>query len=172
MADQDFNSEAMRIERVWKLLLEEGCLPFAASIRDFVPEDRAATPEETRELQIADSEADAKNREFCRRLVEVATPVRVSSVGDSMPLDTLIKVGMLADVEGHGDGLRIERISITYQPRRDPAAEGTGRELEAIGDATAVEVAAIEAALLPYAVFDFGKGGWCYGRQVRAVREQ
>lgn len=83
-----------------------------------------------------------------------------------MPPDTLIKVGMLADVEGHGDGLVIEMISVTLQPRRDPAAEG----VEAVTEVgSAVEIHAIEAALVPYAVFDLGDGGWCYGRQVRRV---
>lgn len=95
-----------------------------------------------------------------------------------MPLDTLIKVGMLADVEGHGDGLPIERISIALCPRRDPAAEGTSGVLFKSGGgdseevpATAIEVEAIEAVMLPYAVFSFGAGGWGYGRQIRAVRD-
>lgn len=103
----------------------------------------------------------------------------IEAVEIPMPLDTLIKVGMLADIEGHGAGLVIERISITLCPRRDAAAEGTssvlirtvGVERQEEIPATAVEVEAIEAALLPYAVFDFGKGGWGYGRQLRRVYE-
>lgn len=103
----------------------------------------------------------------------------IEAVEIPMPLDTLIKVGMLADIEGHGTGLVIERISIALCPRRDAAAEGTSSVLIKSGSgeqeeipATAVEVEAIEAALLPYAVFDFGKGGWGYGRQLRRVYNQ
>lgn len=96
----------------------------------------------------------------------------IEAVELSMPLDTLIKVGMLADVDGHGDGLKIEGISVALQPSRDPAAEGTGEMIEHISTASAVEVLAIEAALLPYAVFDLGRGGWAYGRQVRRVHEE
>jgi hypothetical protein len=102
----------------------------------------------------------------------------IEAVELPMPLDTLIKVGMLADVDGHGDGLPIEGISIALCPRRDGAAEGTSAVLVKSGGgdqeeipATAVEVGAIEAALLPYAVFDLGRGGWAYGRQVRRVHE-
>lgn len=92
----------------------------------------------------------------------------IEAVELPMPLDTLIRVGMRADVEGHGAGLPIKRISVATCPHRDPAAEGAGKGIE--GDPpTAVEVGQIEAVLLPYAVFDFGEGGWCYGRQVRAV---
>lgn len=84
-----------------------------------------------------------------------------------MPLDTLIRVGMLADVEGHGDKLPIEGISVALQPRRDPAAEGVQPHVPET--ATAVEVPAIEAVMLPFAVFGFGPGGWAYGRQIRRV---
>lgn len=91
----------------------------------------------------------------------------IDAVDLPMPLDTLIKVGMLVDVEGHGDGLTIAAISLTFQPRRDPAAEGTKVSNHAA--ATTVEVPQIEAALLPYAVFDLDKGSWCYGRQIRRV---
>lgn len=95
----------------------------------------------------------------------------IEAVEVPMPLDTLIKVGMLADVEGHGDRLPIKRISVATCPRRDPAAEGAGELVEGIeGDPpTAVEVGQIEAVMLPYAVFDFGDGGWGYGRQIRRV---
>lgn len=95
----------------------------------------------------------------------------IEAVELPMPLDTLIKVGMLADVDGHGDGLSIEGISVTLQPRRDPAAEGMGEQIDSIPGASAVQVLGIEAALLPYAVFDLGRAGWCYGRQVRRVHE-
>lgn len=89
-----------------------------------------------------------------------------------MPPDTLIKVGMLADVEGHGTDIPIEGISIALCPRQDPAAEGFPRGYGDLGPKpTAAEATQIEAALLPYAVFSLGRGGWCYGRQVRAVRE-
>jgi len=87
-----------------------------------------------------------------------------------MQLDTLIKVGMLADVEGHGEGLPIEGISISLCPRRDPAAEGADiRVADEQDERTAVEVGQVEAVMLPYAVFDFGSGGWGYGRQIRRV---
>lgn len=97
----------------------------------------------------------------------------IEAVELPMPIDTLIQVGMLADIEGHGEGLPIEGISIALCPRRDPAAEGAGEFVEGVeGDPpTAVEVGQIEAALLPYAVFDFGEGGWGYGRQIRRVYE-
>jgi hypothetical protein len=85
-----------------------------------------------------------------------------------MPPDTLIKVGMLADVERHGDRMPITGISVTFCPRRDPAAEGADGEYTT-PESTAVAVWQIEAALLPYAVFDLGQGGWCYGNQVRRV---
>jgi hypothetical protein len=102
----------------------------------------------------------------------------IDAVELPMPPDTLIKVGMLADVEGHGLDIPIEGISIALCPRRDLAAEGTtavlyesgGGERNEVGP-TAVEVPIIEVALLPYAVLSLGQGGWCYGRQVRAVRE-
>jgi hypothetical protein len=98
----------------------------------------------------------------------------IEAVEVPMPLDTLIKVGMLADVEGHGDRIPIKRISVALCPRRDPAAEDSERALAGRGDAdeqpvTAAEVEAIEAVMLPYAVFDFGEGGWGYGRQIRRV---
>lgn len=103
----------------------------------------------------------------------------IEAVELPMPTDTLIQVGMLADVEGHGEGLPIEGISIALCPRRDPAAEGTAAVLIKSGggetqeiSATAVEVDAIEAALLPHAVFGLGPGGWAYGRQVRRVYEK
>ena len=91
----------------------------------------------------------------------------IEAVELPMPPDTLIEVGMLADVEGHGDRTPIEGISVTLQPRRDLAAEGI--KAVGMGTVTAVEIPAIEAALLPYAVFDLGNAGWCYGRQVRRV---
>lgn len=100
---------------------------------------------------------------------------RIEAVDLPMPLDTLIKVDMLADVEGHGDGLTIKGISVATCPRRDPAAEGAGDIIAGTVMAvdgslpTAVEVGQIEAALLPYAVFGFGQGGWAYGRQIRRV---
>lgn len=94
----------------------------------------------------------------------------IEAVELPMPPDTLIKVGMLADVEAHGDRIPIKRIGVTLQPGRDPAAEGTVQmDSSAWGDLTAVEVPAIEAVLLPYAAFDLGNGGWCYGRQLRRV---
>lgn len=99
----------------------------------------------------------------------------IDAVEVPMPLDTLIKVGMLADVIGHGLDLPIKGISLTLCPRRDPAAEGTelAPGIEAVDGlkATAIEVEGIEAALLPYAVFGLGDAGWCYGKQVTAVRE-
>lgn len=86
-----------------------------------------------------------------------------------MPLDTLITVGMLADVEGHGDRIPIKGIAITLQPRRDPAAEGFDLSRAGGSFVSAKAAQAIEAALLPYAVFDLGSGGWAYGRQIRRV---
>lgn len=96
----------------------------------------------------------------------------IEAVELPMPIDDLIKVGMLADVEGHGDGLPIEGISIALCPRRDPAAEGTDLRLSGMPIVTATNVTAIEAALLPYAVFGFERGGWAYGRQIRRVYEK
>lgn len=103
----------------------------------------------------------------------------IEAVELPMPINTLIQVGMRADVEGHGEGLPIEGISIALCPCRDVAAEGTSAVLvKSVGGgqeeipATAVEVEAIEAALLPYAVFSFGPGGWAYGRQVKRVYEK
>lgn len=98
----------------------------------------------------------------------------IEAVELPMPPDTLIKVGMLADVEGHGLDILIEGISIALCPRRDPGGENTGDYVDwpsADEPPTAVEVPVIEAALLPYAVLSLGQGGWAYGRQVRAVRE-
>lgn len=105
---------------------------------------------------------DATISSVIRAIGEIETP---------MPLDTLIKVGMLADVESHGEGIPIEGISVTLCPRRDPAAEMSGKDGWIRDEVTAVEIGQIEAALLPYAVFDFG-GHWCYGRQVRRVYEK
>jgi hypothetical protein len=88
------------------------------------------------------------------------------------PPDTIIAVGMRADVADHGLDLKIERISVSLCPTRDVAAEGVF-EWPADGEdnpPTAIEVPQIEAALLPYAVFDFG-GHWAYGSQVTAIRE-
>lgn len=94
----------------------------------------------------------------------------IEAVELPMPLDTLIKVGMRADVEGKGIEMPIEGISIALCPRRDAAAEGTALHLSGESFVTAKTATAIEAALLPYAVFDLGKRGWCFGMQVRAVR--
>lgn len=93
----------------------------------------------------------------------------IDAVEVPMPLDTLIKVGMLADVEGHGSKLPIEGISIALCPRRDAAAEGADLRLSGETFVTAANVTAIEAALLPYAVFGFGPGGWAYGQQIKKV---
>jgi len=100
---------------------------------------------------------------------------RLDEVELPMPPHTLIQVGMNADVEDHGDRLPIEGISVTFCPSRDAAAEGNEvvvdtEDGERTGS-TAAEVVAIEASLLPFAVFDLGKAGWCYGRQIKAVHE-
>ena len=97
----------------------------------------------------------------------------ICAVDLPMPPDTLITVGMPADVEGHGDRIPIKVISIALCPHRDPAAEGGDEYLSGfVGPhPTAIEVGQVEAALLPYAVFDLGSGGWCHGRQIRRVYE-
>jgi len=74
-------TESERIDAVWALLNEHDCLPYAASVRDVVPEERPATAEETEQIKAADREADQRNREFCRRIIEAATDVVVRSVG-------------------------------------------------------------------------------------------
>lgn len=79
MADQ---SESDRIERVWKILHEHDCLPYGVSIRDISPGDQPITESELKELQAADKEADQKNTEFCRSIVEAAQVYKVSRVGD------------------------------------------------------------------------------------------
>lgn len=95
-----------------------------------------------------------------------------------MPIDDLIKVGMLVDTLGHGCGMTIGGISVALCPRRDAAAEGTAAAWWVGEDnpATAAEVPQIEAALLPYAVFglthDGHQAGWCYGRQITRVYEK
>jgi hypothetical protein len=88
------------------------------------------------------------------------------------PPDTIIAVGMRLAVSDHGLDLKIKRIAVSLCPNRDIAAEGVGEWAPGVeGDLpTAVEVPQIEAALLPYAVFDFG-GHWAYGSQVTAIRE-
>lgn len=76
------SGEIERIDRVWELLREQECLPFMARIRDIVPEERPMTDQETKELRVADTEAEQKNREFCRQIVEAAQDFKVSRVGE------------------------------------------------------------------------------------------
>lgn len=135
------SSEIERIDRVWKLLHKHELFPYSASIRDIVPEDRIATDEELRRLKVADCEAEQKNQEFCRQVVEAATEFRVNYV-DCKP------VGLTEDER---ERLRLiacrigEEFDVEFPPHTEAAADI--RFLRSLADRKPSEEGRLRAAL-------------------------